>query len=211
MKASDLTRADWEIIDGFSLNPNILYLPYHYTAMCLAQLETLRRANLYRARWYVAPADITQPIAAYDTIEMQIKVTPGSWLWGMSYNEYDNSYVILDGNHSLIQVTDNCTGVPLFNEYASGRGNTGYRNGVDFRGGIMPVLLTEPRCVVEPGLVNVEVANTTSSSIRAQLVLFFAEPCVVTGQVRDEQRVGGDSYGKGIMTTNGMSGVRRKQ
>jgi hypothetical protein len=211
MKADQLTRQDWQIIDGFILNPAIYYLPYFYTAMALAQMETLRRANLYRARWYVAPADIQQTIAAYDTNEMQIVVTPGSWLWGLSYNEYDDAYAITAGNNSLIQITDSCTGVPLFHEYASGRGNTGYRNVTDYRAGVMPTLLTEPRCVVEPGLVNVEVANRSNAAIRAQLVLFFAEPCVVSGKVSDEQQVGGDNYGKGIMTTGQLAGVRRNR
>jgi hypothetical protein len=209
MKATDFTRQDWDIMDGFTLNPNIYYLPYYYTAMCLAQMETLRRANLYRARWYVAPADITQTIAPYDTNELQIQCTPGTWFWGLSYNEYDSNYALTNGNNSLIQITDSCSGVPLFHEYASGRGYTGYRNVTDYRGGVMPTLLDEPRCIVEPGLINIEVANRSASPIRAQLVLFMAEPCVVTGQIADEQQVGGDSHGRGIMTTGALARARR--
>lgn len=169
------------VLDGFSLNLNIRYLPYHYTAACLSQSEVLRRANLYRARWVVMPDDLNTPIPAYDTFEGQIKVVPGAYLWGFQVNQFEaGTFILVNPTDTIIQVTDACTGVPLFSDYASGAGFTNFSAAAaDAHGGIAPHLLTQPRLIMEPGLLNVEIANRAVTTLRCQLLLFFAEPCVV--------------------------------
>jgi hypothetical protein len=177
------------VLDGFSLNLNIRYLPYHYPAACLTQSEVLRRANLYRARWIVMPDDANTPIAAYDTFEGQVKVVPGAYLWGFQLNQFDAALALVAATDSIIQVTDACTGVPLFSDYSSGSGFSNFSAavGVDAHGGIAPHLLTQPRLIMEPGLLNIEIANRAVTTLRCQLLLCFAEPCVV---LEDEIRKG---------------------
>lgn len=168
------------VLDGFSLNLNIRYLPYHYHAACLGQSEVLRRANLYRARWVVMPDDAGTPIPAYDTFEAQIKIQPGAYLWGFQLTEFSAGFVPVAATDAIIQVTDACTGIPLFSDYAAGSGFTPFSAvAADAHGGIAPHLLTQPRLVMEPGLLNVEIANRAVTAMRCQLLLCFSEPCVV--------------------------------
>jgi len=178
------------ILDGFALNLNIRYLPYHYPAACLGQSGVLRRANLYRARWIVQPDDANTPIAAYDTFEGQVQVMPGSYLWGFQLNQLDALFALVAAADVIFQITDACTGVPLLSDYGSGAGfsSFGAALGVDFHGGVAPHLLTQPRLIMAPGLLNVEIANRAVTAMRCQLLLFFAEPCVV---LEERQFAGG--------------------
>lgn len=169
------------VLDGFSLNLNIRYLPYHYYAACLTQSEVLRRANLYRARWIVLPDDFNTPIPAYDTFEGQVKVVPGAYLWGFQLNQFNAAFALVAAADAIIQVTDACTGIPLFSDYAGGSGFSTFSAapGTDAHGGVAPHLLTQPRLIMEPGLLNVEIANRAVTALRCQLLLCFSEPCVV--------------------------------
>lgn len=168
------------VLDGFALNLNIRYLPYHYYAACLSQSDVLRRANLYRSRWIVMPDDANTPIAAYDTFEGQVQVMTGAYLWGFQLNQFDAAFALVAATDAIIQVTDACTGVPLFSDYASGAGFSSFSAVVgDAHGGVAPHLLTQPRLIMAPGLLNVEIANRAVTAMRCQLLLCFAEPCVV--------------------------------
>jgi hypothetical protein len=174
------------VLDGFALNLNIRYLPYHYFAACLTQSEVLRRANLYRARWVVMPDDMNTPIPAYDTFEGQIKVQPGAYLWGFQVIQFETDavFVVVDAANVIIQVTDACTGIPLFSDYTAGSGFSPFSAAAaDARGGVAPHLLTQPRLIMEPGLLNVEIANRAVTTLRCQLLLCFSEPCVVLDDV----------------------------
>lgn len=181
------------VLDGFALNPNIRYLPYHYSAACLTQSEVLRRANLYRARWVVQPDDMNTPIPAYDTFEGQVKVQPGAYLWGFQLCQFSAAFVAVVAADAIIQVTDACTGIPLFSDYTAGSGFSPFSAAVapDARGGIAPHLLTQPRLIMEPGLLNVEIANRAVTTMRCQLLLCFAEPCVVLEDEIAKARTGG--------------------
>ena len=155
------------IIDGFTLNAALLYLPKRFFPSALAQLDPLRRAENYRPRWFCVPDDFNQPIAAYDTLQYQLQVVPGSYLIGMNWT-------VLDGENTdlYIQITDSCTEIPLGSDF---------QNGAAFRPSgaaqLWPRILAQPRLILEPGLVNVEIANAQSSSRQCQLLLHFAEPC----------------------------------
>jgi hypothetical protein len=47
---------------------------------------------------------------------------------------------------------------------------------------MLPHLLTQPRLILEPGLLAVDIANTAAVAIRPQLFIFTAEPCEVYKQ-----------------------------
>lgn len=164
-------------VDGFSYNTQLLYLPQRYFPNALAELDILRRANNYRPRWFVIPDDIGVPIAPFDTYYYQIEVADGSYCWGyqfasVSATDQSNNPAATTASDLCIEVTDSCTGIPLFQDFANGLGMHS-----DFSSRAVPILLSRPRLILAPGLVNVEIANRTANNITCQLLIMFAEPC----------------------------------
>lgn len=180
-----------QVVDGFSYNTMFNWLPVRYFPNALAQLDILRRAANYKPRWWCIPDDIGQPIQPYDTYYYQCEISPGSYLWGwqfasVSATDTALSPVATTASDILIQATDACTGVPLFQDFANGGGCHS-----DFSSRMVPILLSQPRLILEPGLVNVEIANRTGNLITCQLLLMFAESCKVINEQtleRDWQR-----------------------
>ena len=173
---------DTPLMDGFAYNTNIRFTASNYYAIALQQLNIIRRANLLRPRWYVVPTDQDQPVQGYQTVEYQVSVTPGSYLWAIGVLVYDGSYTPVSGDDILIQITDACSGIGLFNDFATGSGFQSEPNAPNNLGYPIPQLLSGPRLILEPGLVSVEVANRSGTSITTQTVLYFAEPCLMTGE-----------------------------
>src|SRR5580704_15932376 len=72
------------IIDGFTFNSKpVHYLSYYHNA--LTGLEPLRRSNAMRLRMHGIPDAQFVPIPPYESVEEQIRVLPGSYLWGWSF------------------------------------------------------------------------------------------------------------------------------
>lgn len=164
------------VVDGFMYNSSLLLLPNRFGPMALEQMELLRRANNLRARWWIAPDPEGDPIAAYDTFQYQCEVAAGTWLWAYMFSAQTPGALSTD---LLVSVTDSCTGVPLFNDFA----NCGVVNS-NGNSKMLPVILTQPRVFLQPALVNVEIANRTSADRLCQLLLMFAEPCLVFQDMR---------------------------
>lgn len=172
------------IIDGFTLNPAIRYRPGYYIASALGSLDVLRRANTYRPKWYVVPDEEHATIAAYQTFEYQLRVTPRSYVWGLIFNLYNPAtFAPINATTAWFQITDSCNGIPFFSDFARGMGfQTLQATPTDQRNAMLPHLLTQPRLILEPGLLSVDIANTDSVAIRPQLIIFTAEPCEVYKQ-----------------------------
>ena len=167
------------VVDGFSYNNSLQYMPCRFFPHALSQLDILRRGVNYRARWFVVPDDIGEPIAPFDTYYYQVNVAEGSYLFGYSFaaisaTNPDDEPAEVAATDLLIQAVDSCTGVPLGLDFynAAAAHST-------FNARCLPILLTQPRLILEPGLVNVEISNTTPNSITCQLLMHFAEPCRV--------------------------------
>ena len=166
------TIMEHDIVDGFTYSMSLALLPTSYRAHCLAQMETLRRAKGYTARWYTAPNNNDEPISNFSQAKYQINITPGSYLWGISaWFAGDH-----DGDIVHILITDACSETQLSSDYELASlfltGKTTIR--------AAPALLPQPRLISEPGLVNIEVylgAVATGSSESVQILLFTAEPC----------------------------------
>ena len=177
-----------QVVDGFSYNTSLLYLPNRYWANALAQLDILRRASNFRARWFVIPDDIDQPIQPYDTLYFQIQVAPGSYLWGYQFSSLSATAPGGGGTATtaadiLIQAVDSCSGIPLFQDFANGGGCHS-----NFTARCVPILLTQPRLILDPGLVNVQLSNRTANTISCQLLMHFAVPCrVITEEDRERE------------------------
>jgi len=134
----------------------------------------------------VIPDDL-ESIAAFDTFYYQVRTVGGAYLWG-----YRFSNVTPGGGaptDALIQATDSCSGVPLFQDYISGGGATvNQLNTPDFGARVNPILLSQPRLILEEGLVNVEIANKSAAALTCQLLLMFAEPCrLITEESRERE------------------------
>ncbi len=168
---------DNQLVDGFLYSGSQLYLPISYRASALANMEVLRRASGYRTRWYLPPEDLEDPIPAYSQIEYQVHVQVGSYVWGLTFSapfrevEFASSFM-------NVQITDACTETPFFSDYTKGVQlepvtGSAHRH---------PTLIM-PRLVGEPGLLDVEVYNGASHSIRCQLALLVAEPAVPPDQM----------------------------
>ena len=166
-----------QVVDGFSYNTMLTWLPCRYFPNALASMDVLRRAANLRARWFTIPDDIQIPVQPYDTLYSQFEVAGGSRCWGynfVSVKETTPSGTVIAGvaTHVSVQAVDSCSGVPLFQDVANGGGCSS-----NFTARCLPILLTKPRVILEPGLVNVEIANLTGNTITCQLLLMFAEPC----------------------------------
>lgn len=175
-----------QVVDGFSYNTQLLFLPDRYFPNALAQLDILRRAANYRPRWFCVPDDFDQPILPYDTLYYQIEVSANTFFWGYSFTSVsatapDDSPIATTASDLLIQAVDACTGIPLFQDFANGGGCSS-----NFTARALPILLTEPRLILNPGLINVEVSNRTPNTINCQMLLHAAEPCRI---ITEEDRV----------------------
>lgn len=175
-----------QVVDGFSYNTSLTYVQSRYFPNALTQLDVLRRAVNYRPRWWCVPDAKTNPIDPYDTLYQEIEVAGNSWLRGymfasVSATDSDDAPAETAASDILIQVVDTCSGIPLFMDYANGGGchSTGAAR-------MFPILLSSPRLILDPALLNVQISNRTANTITCQLLLFFAESCkAVTEESRD--------------------------
>jgi hypothetical protein len=181
-----------DIVDGFQYNLFLENWTERYYPLALAQLEPFRRARGYRPRWYTVPdKDVFLSVPAYATVEEQVRIAPGSILWGLSICVMQTiGMVEMDPSSVLaVQITEGATGLPLFSDFTSA-GQLFTQVGLGLPVDQPPVLLSQPRIIVEPGYVNVEIANITALGIsNAQLLLFCMEPAVALEECLTECEV----------------------
>lgn len=179
------------IVDGFLLNPSIRYLPYRATPMQLGQMEALRRAHNFRDHLFVLPEALTDAIAGRGQLNQEIRVTPYSYLWALSFWEFaeqEGDQTIgapVAPDHFSLQITDQASGSEIASEFVSARA---FWPGLAGAAPLYPklrlpqVLLTQPRIIAGEGLLSVRIANTDSEDHNCQLVLYFLEPCERTAE-----------------------------
>lgn len=165
-------------LDGFAFNPFTILKPYDYYSGALGQMDTLRRANTYRARIHAVPDDFNQPLQPFETLEYQVKVTGGSYLWGVRFVQYSPQWVQQPPSAITLQITESCTGIELYREFTDPAAIAFYTAATEGRGFHLPHLLTEPRLFLEPGGVTVELCNMAIDldPQYCQVLLHFAEP-----------------------------------
>lgn len=170
------------IVDGWLLNPTILYLPYRTVPMMLGQLEPLRRAHNMREYIWLMPEDLTVAIPARGQLNQQIRVPPNSYLWGGTFYKFVDGeagpFVPAAPTDLSLQFTDDATGCQYGSEFIAG--TSLYPGGSKST----PGLLMQPRLFIAPGLVSVEIANLADEDVFCQLALYFSEPCDKTVEGR---------------------------
>jgi hypothetical protein len=160
-------------VDGFTLDQGFVNLPFTYPALALGQLETLRKAVNMRPKWYQFPTlesgQTVPQIGARKQYERQIRVTPGSWLYG--YKAF--------GAFSF-NITEQATGRKYAFDYRLSQDAVAAQLGALATVRYQFTLIGEPWVILNPALVNVELYDTTATVTTQELVLYFAEPvCAV--------------------------------
>ncbi len=163
----------FDVVDSFTYTTTLRLLQTQYRAGVLAQMEVLRRAKSYKARFYTAPDSLVEPVLAFGQVETQIRAVPGTYIWGLSLYAATTTSL-------KIQVTDTSTEVPLFSDYIQAA-----LMKPSAAGGRVPFLLGQPRLITEPGQVNVEIYNDNDTDNIVQLVLFCAEPVLPNPDIHE--------------------------
>jgi hypothetical protein len=163
----------FDVVDSFTYSTTLRLLQTQYRANVLAQLEVLRRARGYKARYYTSPDSLVEPILAFGQVETQIRAVPGTYVWGLSL------YAATITNLK-IQVTDASTEIPLFSDYIRAA-----LMQPSSTGGRVPFLLGQPRLISEPGQINVEIYNDNATTNTVQLVLYCAEPVLPNPDINE--------------------------
>lgn len=168
-----------EIVDGFLYDLNLGYWTERWEPLALAAMEMWRRAKSYRARWYVSPVDGWDVISAYQTAEEQLRVVPGTYILGWTACARNAAGAFITPDTMLVRIVEGATRIPLTDDFV----NAAPWN--ESRG--IPALLSTPRLVLEPGYINVEIANAGSTNLsEAQILIFCMEPCVLIHETNTE-------------------------
>jgi len=144
------------VVDGFSLNlqwPNCS----RWAGFALHQLDALRRSTQYRLHVFVAPEEASTVVTKYATFQTQLRVPPGSWLWAVSFGSFAGCF----------RISEQGTGQLIYSNF--------YVPSAAFPHG-MQVLLTEPRVIVAPGILSVEIAIPPASVAAG---VDFSSPCQI--------------------------------
>jgi hypothetical protein len=163
-------------------------------------MDVLRKAGAYKFKMYGAPDGLVEPIPAHGQVETQIRMIPGTYIWGLSFDASLSTFSDqgLPGNKISIQITEEATEIPLFADYIQAilmmpeafvivqLGLVGY--------GRNPILLPGPRWVGPPGQLNVEMYNDNQTSVEMQLVLYCAEPIHPNTDILEANRT--PAYGR---------------
>jgi len=159
---------DDSIQDGLLGEYRYVPLTNSFDTLAVDQLRTLRLANGMRPYHLPIPLAGTN-IGAYDTYQRQFSVPSGSLFLGFVSANGDIASL-----HRRLSVKDSCTGLPLFSDFIGGRA---VYTGIETPMGVQ--FLAAPRLIGDPGTIDIEITQiTSSSSIYFYLVLLFACPVV---------------------------------
>lgn len=168
-------------VDGFLYSTTLPLLPVQSRAQALAQMDILRKAGSYKCKMYGAPDTLVQSIPSHGQVETQIRMIPGTYIWGISV---DVPVTDSTPDHTAspdqlgaltIQVTEAATELPLFADYIQAMLMS---PGIPSLGLYprAPFFLSPPRLIGPPGQINVEIYNDYTEVVIAQVCLFCAEP-----------------------------------
>lgn len=162
-------RIGLQVLDHFTIDNSFLWLKYHAKAYTAEQFDILRKSTGYRPHYYTVPDPQSQPIPANNGMLYQVKMLPGTIIWGLCY--WDGGTL-----PEALQVRE-AKGRKLFSEPIDAA--QWFKNSQNFNNG---VLYLEELFIVEgDGLMVVELYNgaDTVSSFPTQLVILTCEPVQV--------------------------------
>lgn len=152
----------YPVTDGFVFSTK-LRCDLQFRNLAIQQYEAMRRASALRNKTWLSPKDSTVLIPAFDSFEYQISMVPGSVIWGYAFIAATESA----GGSLAFNVRDSCDDTPLFSEVTTRQNQT-----TPYPQQYLSKLLV----VGPPGLINVEICNTYSTPMTAQLAIYGGEP-----------------------------------
>jgi hypothetical protein len=151
----------------------------------IAQLAALAKDPCYQIKFYKAPADDQESMAAYAYVTCGLRITPGSIIFGFYLPCVVNleSISLSVPPTFTVQITD----VSLEHKFWDGPVSSlmlanfkpTFQGDVNTYMGSFPNLLCAPHPVVGSGQFDVELQETSGSAQRIQLVIGVLEVCNV--------------------------------
>jgi len=156
------------------LNPLSLWPWYrdtwgYYDPIAVAQLSPLADDPCYAPKYYKAPDDDQEILAATGPgayLKYGLEITPGSLVWGIYHTPATGGF---DVPGFVWKMTDMSTGIPIFD---NPQPDIFFANNGP---GFFPWLLNSPYPVVGSGLFNVEFWNNSGGALRCNMILGVAE------------------------------------
>lgn len=168
-----------QIVDGFTMALDQRPNPYSFDALALGQMDVLRRSKGFVPKHYGVPDWNDPQIAVYDTIQRQIQIRPGSYIWAVTIALQLDSLTI-EGDY-WVYIRDDSTGLTFYEQtfLQEQMVRPDQNSGVSFMGRFLPPKLAQPRAVVGTGLFTVQISRARPGDAlsRMQVVLNVAEPC----------------------------------
>jgi len=154
-----------------------------YDASAIAQLAQLADDDCYSIKFYKAPADDDEVMAANSYVAYGMKITPGSIIFGF-YLPCTPVPGDLTGSVPpafLVQITDTSLEHKLFDDPVASLFLSNYKpvfqSVTEVEQGSEPNLICDPYPVVGNGLFSVEIWETSGEEQRIELVFGVLEVC----------------------------------
>jgi hypothetical protein len=167
------------ICDGFTYNPQLRANTENYDILGTGQLELLRRSRGFIPRLFAVPDFSDGIVQNYQTIQRQIQVSPGSWLWAVTTTSGPTP---INDNLYFVTIRDDDTGDSLFNmQFTASQTlrpeSTAQASPLSYAYSVQKKL-TQPRVISGKGILDVQISCTVVSSPKFfQVVLCVAQPC----------------------------------
>lgn len=151
----------------------------------IAQLAALANDPCYQIKFYKAPADDQEELAALGFVTYGMRITPGSIIFGLYLPcVVDTSSVTASAPGAYtVQITDVSLEHKFFDDPVSSllisNFKPTYQSDVTTNMGSFPALLVAPHPVVGSGQFDVEIQETSGSAQRIELVFGVLEVCNV--------------------------------
>lgn len=156
-----------------------------YDPAVIAQLAALANDPCYRIKFYKAPADDQESMAAYAYVTYGMRITPGSLIFGYYLAAVVNLELITlsKPGQFTVQITDVSLEHKFWDEPVSSLMLSNFKptfqSDVNNNMGSFPNLLCAPHPVVGSGQFDFEFQETSGSAQRVELVLGVLEVCNV--------------------------------
>ena len=154
------------MINSLSLYPFLRPTWGYFDPLALAQIEPFAYEDCYLPRYYIAPDNDQEVLAAGAYLQYGLEITAGSIIWGAWHPPATGNFT---SPGFVFSITDMSLGVKVFDGptpdiFVSQNGPVAF-----------PWLLNCPYPVVGNGLFNVEFWNNSGGSLRCNLVLGVLE------------------------------------
>jgi hypothetical protein len=147
-------QSEAPIVDGLCYDLTIgPTLPQLYKPMAMGQLEKVRKAQGLRPKWYAVPEQngvIEVPSLGY--YRAQIQVEPGSYLIGILPT--NDVFTTITGFE--LKLWEGETGIQFFHNFVE---MSAFIDAVPPTPDSPAIYLPEPRLILHPGWIGVEIAN----------------------------------------------------